>query len=169
MEEIPQDLEDRKECSTLLPRIPHEDDCHRLTIKINKIGLKDPSEFIDPFISISVKALDGVDITMAQNTPTAKTKETFDIHFNCNVELQTTLEKLPEGAAIFFEFKHFKPKKKRISTKCWTFMEMDEIIAGPACLELYKKPTNYCRKKLSLLTEKPLYLHVFLVIHDGAE
>ena len=42
-------------------------------------------------------ALDGVDITMAQNTPTAKTKETIDIHFNCNVELQTTLEKLPEG------------------------------------------------------------------------
>jgi hypothetical protein len=42
-------------------------------------------------------ALDGVDVTVAQNTPTAKTKENRDIHFNCNVELQTTLEKLPEG------------------------------------------------------------------------
>jgi hypothetical protein len=95
-------------------------------MKILKIGLKDPSEFIDPFITISVKgsfvtnfnyrllefqqnsnklviasnfqlALDGVDVTVAQNTPTAKTKENRDIHFNCNVELQTTLEKLPEG------------------------------------------------------------------------
>jgi hypothetical protein len=106
-------------------------------MKILKIGFKDPSEFIDPFITISVKgsfcnrltllekvcsertgfffqrnsnkfiklviasnfqlALDGGDVTVAQNTPTAKTKENRDIHFNCNVELQTTLEKLPEG------------------------------------------------------------------------
>ncbi|CAB4009377.1 axin interactor, dorsalization-associated [Paramuricea clavata] len=169
LEEVPNDQEDTKDYGSLLPRISHEADCHRLTIKIVKIGLKDPSEFINPFITVSVKALDGVDITTSQNTPTAKTKENRDIHFDCNVELQTTIEKLPQGTAIFFEFKHFKPKRKQISTKCWTFMEMDEIKAGPACLELYKKPTNYCRKKLSLLTVKPLYLHVFLIIHDDAE
>jgi hypothetical protein len=40
---------------SLLPRISHEGDCHRLTIKIVKIGLKDPSEFINPFITVSVK------------------------------------------------------------------------------------------------------------------
>jgi hypothetical protein len=42
-------------------------------------------------------AVDGVDVTMAQNTPTAKMKENRDIHFDCSVELQTTLEKLPQG------------------------------------------------------------------------
>lgn len=42
-------------------------------------------------------ALDGVDITSSQNTPTAKTKENRDIHFDCNVELQTTIEKLPQS------------------------------------------------------------------------
>ena len=42
-------------------------------------------------------ALDGVDITTSQNTPTAKTKENKNIHFECDVELQATIEKLPEG------------------------------------------------------------------------
>ena len=40
------------------------------------------------------------------------------------------------GAAIFFEFKHFKPKKKTKSTKCFSFLEMDEIKEGKVFLEL---------------------------------
>lgn len=42
----------------------------------------------------------------------------------------------PLGAAIFFEFKHYKPKKRFTSTKCFAFMEMDEIKAGPIVIEL---------------------------------
>lgn len=42
----------------------------------------------------------------------------------------------PVGAAIFFEFKHYKPKKRFTSTKCFAFMEMDEIKAGPIVIEL---------------------------------
>ena len=30
-------------------------------------------------------------------------------------------------AAIFFEFKHWKPKKKKMSTRCWAFMELQEM------------------------------------------
>lgn len=40
------------------------------------------------------------------------------------------------GAAIFFEFKHFKPKKSVISTRCFSFMEMDELKPGKAILEM---------------------------------
>lgn len=40
------------------------------------------------------------------------------------------------GFSIFFEFKHFKPKKNMISTKCWAFMEKDEIKEGSVALEL---------------------------------
>lgn len=40
------------------------------------------------------------------------------------------------GTAIFFEFKHYKPKKDIVSTKCFAFMEQDEIKPGPACIEL---------------------------------
>lgn len=41
------------------------------------------------------------------------------------------------GAAIFFEFKHYKPKKRFTSTKCFAFMEMDEIKPGPIVIELW--------------------------------
>lgn len=43
---------------------------------------------------------------------------------------------LHPGAAIFFEFKHYKPKKRFTSTKCFAFMEMDEIKPGPIVIEL---------------------------------
>ena len=44
-------------------------------------------------------------------------------------------------------------------------MEMDEIKAGPLNLEVYKKPAIYRRnKKPSLLTVKPLYLHLDLML-----
>jgi hypothetical protein len=42
---------------------------------------------------------------------------------------------------------------------------MDEIKNGRATLEVYKKPADYKRtKKPALLTVKPLYLHVELVL-----
>uniref|UniRef100_A0A8C8YG25 Axin interactor, dorsalization associated n=1 Tax=Prolemur simus TaxID=1328070 RepID=A0A8C8YG25_PROSS len=69
------------------------------------------------------------------------------------------------GAAVFFEFKHYKPKKRFTSTKCFAFMEMDEIKPGPIVIELYKKPTDFKRKKLQLLTKKPLYLHLHQTLH----
>jgi len=40
------------------------------------------------------------------------------------------------GAAIFFEFKHYKPKKERVSTRCFSFMELDEIRDGTISLEM---------------------------------
>lgn len=40
--------------------------------------------------------------------------------------------------AVFFELKHFKAKKKKISTKCWSFMEKDEIKPGSKVLEMYE-------------------------------
>ena len=40
------------------------------------------------------------------------------------------------GSAIFFEFKHFKPKKHSISVKCFSLMEMDEIKPGKTFLEM---------------------------------
>ena len=40
------------------------------------------------------------------------------------------------GTAIFFEFKHYKPKKDIVSTRCFAFMEQDEFKPGPPCIEL---------------------------------
>nr|XP_054363879.1 axin interactor, dorsalization-associated protein isoform X1 [Mirounga angustirostris] len=160
-------LEDLKklEPSTLLPRLPSEPGMTSLTIRIEKIGLKDAGQCIDPYITVSVKDLNGIDLTPVQDTPVASGKEDTYVHFNVDIELQKHVEKLTKGAAIFFEFKHYKPKKRFTSTKCFAFMEMDEIKAGPIVIELYKKPTDFKRKKLQLLTKKPLYLHLHQTLH----
>ncbi|XP_062980172.1 axin interactor, dorsalization-associated protein isoform X1 [Elgaria multicarinata webbii] len=150
---------------TLLPRLPSEPGMTLLTIKIEKIGLKDAGQCIDPYITVSVKDLNGIDLTPVQDTPVASRKEDTYVHFNVDIEIQKHVEKLTKGAAIFFEFKHYKPKKRFTSTKCFAFMEMDEIKPGPMVIELYKKPTDFKRKKLQLLTKKPLYLHLHQTLH----
>ncbi|CAG09192.1 unnamed protein product, partial [Tetraodon nigroviridis] len=178
---------------TLLPRLPSEPGMSLLTIKIDKIGLKDAGQCIDPYMTVSVKGnrrtapartargrawmclpvgpgadVNGVDINPVQDTPVATRKEDTYIHFSVDVEIQRHVEKLPKGAAIFFEFKHYKPKKKFTSTKCFAFMEMDEIKPGPIVVELYKKPTDFRRKKLQLLTKKQLYLHLHQTLHTDS-
>ena len=59
-----------------------------------------------------------------------------------------------------FEFKHFKEGKKKISTKCWAFLEREDLKEGRHLLELYKKPTDLKRKRMSVLSIKELYLNV---------
>ncbi|XP_037305035.2 axin interactor, dorsalization-associated protein isoform X1 [Pungitius pungitius] len=153
---------------TLLPRLPSEPGMTLLTLKIEKIGLKDAGQCIDPYMTISVKDLNGVDVNPVQDTPVACRKEDTYVHFSVDIEIQRHVEKLPKGAAIFFEFKHYKPKKRFTSTKCFAFMEMDEIKPGPIVIELYKKPTDFKRKKLQLLTKKPLYLHLHQTLHKDS-
>ncbi|KAJ7384639.1 hypothetical protein OS493_020217, partial [Desmophyllum pertusum] len=107
-----------------------------------------------------------VNVTPPQDTPTSNRKGGKFINFGVDVEIQKPIEKLPRGTAIFFEFKHYKPKKDIVSTRCFAFMEQDELKPGPACIELYQKPTDFHRKKLNLFTQKPLYLHLTLSILD---
>ncbi|EMP25727.1 Axin interactor, dorsalization-associated protein [Chelonia mydas] len=121
---------------TLLPRLPSEPGMTLLTIRIEKIGLKDAGQCIDPYITVSVKDVNGVDLTPVQDTPVASRKEDTYVHFNVDIEIQKHVEKLTKGAAIFFEFKHYKPKKRFTSTKCFAFMEMDEIKPGTIVIEL---------------------------------
>ncbi len=52
------------------------------------------------------------------------------------VHIQTPLENFKKDWAIFFEFKHYKPQKKKVSTRCFAFMELDEIKPGEIMLEL---------------------------------
>lgn len=96
-----------------------------LTIKIEKIGLKDAGQCIDPYMTISVKGngplpcetfqilkinvnkkfqqcvlpadLNGVDLNPVQDTPVATRKEDTYIHFSVDVEIQRHVEKLPKG------------------------------------------------------------------------
>jgi hypothetical protein len=119
-----------------------------LTIRTEKIGLKDAGQCIDPYITVSGKDLNGIDLTPVQDTPEASSKEDSCVHFNVDIEVQKHVEKLTKGAAFFFEFKHYKLKKRFTRAKCFAFMEMDGIKPGPIVIELYKKPTDFKKKKL---------------------
>lgn len=135
-----------------------------IQIHIDKIGLKDAQSYIEPRLTVSVVDYYGKVIDSYDTNVTNKMKAT-DVVFSENVNLKTTVEELTtDGNCLFFEFKHFKPKKKKISTRCFTFMEHEEVQRAQnqsnVCLELYKKPTDFTRKRLSLHSSKKLYLHL---------
>mmetsp|Transcript_17751 Transcript_17751/g.29189 ORF Transcript_17751/g.29189 Transcript_17751/m.29189 type:complete len:301 (-) Transcript_17751:641-1543(-) len=137
-----------------------------IVVNIEKIGLKDAEKYIDPFISIMVAGEDGISIEVPQDTPPATKRKPDYILFGQEVFLQTPLERVPQGQAIFLEFRHWKPKKKKKSVRCWSFIEISELKPGPVVLELYAKPTSFQRKKskLSLFSVKPLYLHLSITL-----
>ncbi|RUS83157.1 hypothetical protein EGW08_009104 [Elysia chlorotica] len=113
-------------------------------------------------MTISVRDANETPLSASQNTPVASKKTESEIIFDKKVYIQKAVESLPPGFAIFFEFKHYKPKKRTISTKCWTLIEHDELKEGNLVLEIYKKPTDYSRKALKLFSVKPHYLHLHL-------
>eukprot|EP01138_Halocafeteria_seosinensis_P010943 gb/GECG01011177.1/.p1 GENE.gb/GECG01011177.1/~~gb/GECG01011177.1/.p1 ORF type:complete len:346 (+),score=46.46 gb/GECG01011177.1/:1-1038(+) len=134
-----------------------------LVIDIHKIGLKDAEIYQEPMITVSVADSRGVLTEPPQNTDIADLKERRHVSFDARVYIQTPLDRLVEkNCAVFFEFKHYKRKKKYVSVRCWSFMEMDEVLpeGGPLALEIYQKPTDVYRKKINLHSKKSLYLHL---------
>jgi len=152
----------RGRIGSLLPVPVMEKGKTYISLKIDKIGLKDATDFMDPYLTISVKNMSGSDITMPQSTPIATRKDSDFVYFDkISVHLQKPMEYLPVGFAIFIEFKHYKPAKKKTSLKCFCFLEKDELVDGaPLVLELYRKPLDIKRKKLKLLTSKDQFLHL---------
>mmetsp|Transcript_18917 Transcript_18917/g.30744 ORF Transcript_18917/g.30744 Transcript_18917/m.30744 type:complete len:294 (+) Transcript_18917:67-948(+) len=140
-----------------------------ISILIESIGLKDAPTYIDPFVTVSLVSKTGISKERTQNTKKSNRVEGKHVIFGQTVHIQTPLDSISCGDAIFFEFKHYKPKKKYISTRCFTFMEYDEIEAAQkqkvTKLELYKKPTSFQRKNLSLFSVKKLYLNVSVITH----
>lgn len=152
---------------SLLPRPRFPAGKTNVTMRVEKIQLKDPGQYFDPFITVTVVDEDGTPLSQSQSTPPTKKRDDF-IHFNQDVELQQCFEDLPKGMAVFFEFKHYKPKKQRTSVKCFCFMELDEIKNGTFPLEIYQKPTDFKRKKkLVLVTERPYYLYVTVTLSEN--
>lgn len=129
-------------------------------LTVEKIGFKDESwDFVDPQVVAYVVEADkirGVQI----NSGVADKHEGKYYLFDKVLEMQQSLEAIVPGSAVVFEFRHFKADKKKLSTKCWAFIEREDLKEGPLVLELYKKPVDLRRKKLSLFTVKPLYLHM---------
>ena len=153
---------------TLIPYPPTRESPNDVlvSIVIEKIGLKDAPELVEPHITIRVMDADGQELESPQDTPITNKKKGQYIMFGDRVYLQTCMQDIANyQAGIFLEFKHYKPKKSKISTKCFSVLEADELQEGAKVLEIYRKPTMPSRKKLKLLSEKPLFLHVHLYLH----
>ncbi|GAX81391.1 hypothetical protein CEUSTIGMA_g8822.t1 [Chlamydomonas eustigma] len=139
-----------------------------LCVFVDKWGFKEgASTFKEPQVSMSVRDQDGELVEAVQETPYGRriSSSSNYVQFETEMYVQTSLNKLGNSCAIFFEFKHYKADKKKKSCKCYCFMEMDEVRAGPVTLEVYKKPTIYKRnKKPVLLSVKPFYLHLHLTV-----
>lgn len=130
-------------------------------IRIDRIGLKDAQVYIDPHMTVIV-ADTRANMVDTHDTPVSKERRATYVIFQHQVYLNVSLEDMQSmAAALFFEFKHYKPKKKKISTRCWAFMELNELVPDQEIvLEIYHKPTDLRKKKLVLHSEKPLYLHL---------
>eukprot|EP00994_Dinema_validum_P007601 NODE_636_length_1480_cov_71.000000_g473_i0.p1 GENE.NODE_636_length_1480_cov_71.000000_g473_i0~~NODE_636_length_1480_cov_71.000000_g473_i0.p1 ORF type:complete len:293 (-),score=63.79 NODE_636_length_1480_cov_71.000000_g473_i0:547-1425(-) len=140
-----------------------------LKIHIKEVGLKDAMTYLEPSICVSVRDGSGSLLSNGeQETPHPVGRRTdTSIPFDATVFISTPINKLPEDAGIFFEFRHYKPKKKKVSTRCWSLLTMDEVKEGAATLEIYAKPADYKRKKFVHHSVKQLYLHVQLSFIKG--
>eukprot|EP00397_Hematodinium_sp_SG-2012_P036462 GEMP01039367.1.p1 GENE.GEMP01039367.1~~GEMP01039367.1.p1 ORF type:complete len:251 (+),score=50.22 GEMP01039367.1:125-877(+) len=88
-----------------------------VSLRLDRIGLKDAQVYIDPFITILVVDDKGV-VVDKHDIPTAKERKSTHVMFNSTVYLTVPYEEMQKTqASIFLEFKHFKPKKKKISTR----------------------------------------------------
>jgi len=133
-----------------------------VALRIEKIGLKDAQDYIDPIMTVLV-ADERTNLLDTHDTPVAKERTATHVRFQHQVYLNISLEDMhAQQAALFFEFKHYKPKKKKVSTRCWAFMELSELKPDEEIvLEIYHKPTDLRKKHIKLHSEKPLYLHLF--------
>ena len=80
-----------------------------MCLRVERIKLKDPAQYLEPFISVSVKGWlpifprapdyadsDGNDMCPTQDTPVASSKDEF-VHFNQDVYLQIPHENIGKG------------------------------------------------------------------------
>merc|ERR1719235_2519093 len=75
-------------------------------IRIEKIGLKDAQEYIDPFMTVLV-ADPKTNLLDTHDTAVARERRATYVTFNHQVYLNISLEDMQrQGAALFFEFKH---------------------------------------------------------------
>lgn len=143
-----------------------------ISLAIEKIGLKDAETYIDAQLTVSLVDSTGK-VIESQNTARTNNLRPSYVIFPAGtvIHIQTPWEEIQaKGYTLFFEFKHYKPKKKKVSTRCFALMEVAELEKAKhlpqICLELYKKPTDFTKKNLNLFTIKQLYLHLAVVFNQ---
>ncbi|GMH48461.1 hypothetical protein TrVE_jg5727 [Triparma verrucosa] len=149
----------------LKPPLPPSHTLSYFSLSLNKVGLKDASTYgyIDPYVIITVADARSCIIDQ-QQTPVSRRISGDYIHFDdIMVHLSIPIYQITEGnCGIFLELMHYKSEKKKCSCRCWSFLECDEVENGEMCLEIYKKPADYAKRKnrIWLHSVKELFFHV---------
>eukprot|EP00756_Hemistasia_phaeocysticola_P040328 Hpha_TRINITY_DN16858_c3_g5::TRINITY_DN16858_c3_g5_i1::g.148441::m.148441 len=148
-----------------------------LKITIESIGLKDATTYLEPFITVSVRSgpSESGRLEKEQDTPQPKGRpEGMRIPFGGTpVFIQTPIENLVrQRANIFFEFKHWKPKKSKVSVRCWSMLGWDELeeekkLEGTKELEIYAKPADFSARTFHKHSVKPLFLTITCTILEN--
>jgi hypothetical protein len=144
--------------------------CSSVSFLLHSIGVKDAEGYVNPFISIVVTSPTGP-VVEVQDTPFLTLSDSIDRHLTIDqtVHLHTTVDRIrTEGLSVFFELRHWKGGKKKVSVRCFALLELTELEEAArrdrVALEVYKKPTDWNKKRLNLLSIKPLYLNLSCTI-----
>jgi hypothetical protein len=144
--------------------LQHEAGKKYVSITVVKAGEKNCEKYTDPFVAMNLFDSAGNMLCGEQYTPTSRIQHSRHVHFgsvSSTFHIPLSIQELnAKNAAICFELKHYKVKKKYNSVKCWCFMEVDEIREGRIFLEWYQKPLDPLRKRIRLHTIKRLFLEI---------
>eukprot|EP00768_Dysnectes_brevis_P006857 gnl/Dysnectes_brevis/5574_a8078_395.p1 GENE.gnl/Dysnectes_brevis/5574_a8078_395~~gnl/Dysnectes_brevis/5574_a8078_395.p1 ORF type:complete len:289 (+),score=99.19 gnl/Dysnectes_brevis/5574_a8078_395:76-942(+) len=121
-----------------------------MRIRILQIQLPKAEEMHEPRLTITLVSPSGKVIGSPQDTPVASRRGSA-LNFNVYCHVQKAVTSLQVGTCVFYELKHFKIKKKKLSTRCYGFMPLGEVRAGPAIVPFYRKPTDFLGRKLRLM------------------
>ena len=144
-------------------------DCS-VSLFLSSIGVKDAEVYVNPFLSIVVSSAHGPPVEV-QDTPFLSLHASLPRHLRVErmVHLHTPLQRMvDEQLCVFFELRHWKADKKKVSVRLFALMEPEELRLSAererVALELYRKPTDFTRKRLHLHSVKPLYLNLSTTI-----
>lgn len=124
----------------------------RLRVHVESVAnVKDAPKMSSTHFSITVVDVDGTALEPPQNTPIgAQVTSEGVIRVQGGVVLNSVPANWPEGSAVVLELRHYKEKEKKMSTRCWSYMEKESVRPGLFGLPLAVKPTDVRRKKVKL-------------------
>lgn len=156
---------EKADINEFLPRLPWKEGLTRLYIHIIKFGMRDIKKVIQPYLVISLRDRDSVNLCDIQPSNCAQSIQDFHAVFdNCFYDVQRYIEKIPKGSALFFELRSSADRL----TKYYSVLTKEKFTTGKGFLELYKGKPDYHRKNMKKAThQKPLYFHIEMKILES--
>ena len=124
----------------------------RLRIFIESVAnIKEAGRMESTHFTVTLVDGEGTPIEPSQNTPIGvETAPDGVMRVRGGVTLNSVPQEWPEGSAVMLELRHYKQKEKKMSTRCWSFMEKESIRPGLFGLPLAAKPADTKRRKVKL-------------------